>query len=172
MKKTKLKRRIKNSIEAFFNNDQETNDENCLSSMNEFELLKQKMLAASGDKADLLIKLLKQTFIFLPGALYLFFAAMFGVSFQFFWEKPWLILVVFLIGSFMTIFGIGNLKNPKHLAIPLSIVAVGLMAFSLFSMFGKLKYLIEYGIYFFPLALIVPILARNFVDQPDSIKSV
>lgn len=76
-------------------------------------------------------------------------------------------LMVFLIGSFMTIFGIGDLKNPKHLAIPLSIVAVGITAFLLFSTFGQLRYIADYGIYFFPIALIAPFLAKDLVDKTD-----
>lgn len=172
MKKTKLKQRINNAVNAFFDNNQEKYRENNLVFANDSGLLKQETDARFDEKGDILVKILKHTFIFLPGALYLFFGAMFGFSFEFFWENPLTIFVVFLIGSFMTIFGIGNIKNPKHLAIPISIIAVGITAFSLFSMFGKLKYIFEYGIYFFPLALVVPVLAKSLADRTGKIKEI
>ena len=167
MKKTTLRQRINNSVNAFWDDDWEKNGESGLSLAGDSGLLKSEAAAPLNNKADLVVKILKRTFIFLPGTLYLFFAAMFGFSFPFFWENPITILVVFLIGSFMTIFGIGDLKNPKHFVIPFSIAAVGFMAYLLFSSFGELKYLIDYGIYFFPLALIVPFLAKNWVDKTE-----
>jgi len=165
MKKTKIKQRFKNAANAFFENGEETYDENSLSFAGDSSLLKQEKAVRFSEKADVLVKILRRTFIFLPGALYLFFGTLSIFMFEFVWNKPLAILAAFLIGSFMTIFGIGNLKNPKHLAIPLSIVAVAIAAFSLFSMFGKSKYVFEYGIYFFPLALIVPFLAKELADR-------
>jgi peptidoglycan/LPS O-acetylase OafA/YrhL len=165
MQKTKLKQRINNAVTAFFVEDTEKFGEHSLDFANDAALLKQETTPLFNEKGDVLVKILKQTFIFLPGALYLFFGAIFGFIFEPFWENPLHIFLVFLIGALMTIFGIGNIKNPKHLAIPLSIVAVGITAFSLFSMFGKLKYIFEYGIYFFPIALIVAFLTKSLVDK-------
>jgi hypothetical protein len=164
MKKTKIEQRIKNAFNSFFADDQESFGENSLSFAHDSALLKQETAEAFHEKGDVLVKILKRTFIFLPGVLYLFFGTLLVFSFEFLWN-PLTILAVFLIGSFMTIFGIGDIKNPKHLAIPLSIVAVGIAAFSLFSWLGNIKYVFEYGIYFFPIALIVPFLAKYLVDH-------
>jgi hypothetical protein len=166
MKKIILKEQIQSDLDSLWANEQET-EENSLSRTTESRWLTSETGGTLGKKADLGVNILKQTFSFLPGTLYLFFAAMFGFSYQFFWENPLTILIVFAIGSFLTIFGIGDLKNPKHLVIPVSIVSIGLLAYSLFSMFGALKYLFDYGIYFFPLALVVPFLARSFVERTD-----
>lgn len=170
MKKTKFKQRINNAVNAFFDNDQENFGENSLSFVNNSALLKQEATARFNKKGDRLVKILKRAFVFFPGAFYLFFGTFSILSFEFL-QSPLTILAVFLIGSFMTIFGIGNLKNPKHLAIPLSIVAVGITAFALFSTIGNLKYVFEYGIYFFPIALIVSFLAKSLVDKTDKVKS-
>ena len=170
MKKTKFKQRIKNAATAFFDNEQEKYGENGLSFVGESGLLKQETAARFNEKGDVLVKILKQAFIFFPGVFYLFFGTLMVFSFEFLWSNPLAILAAFLIGSFMTIFGIGNVKNPKHLVIPLSIVAVGITAFSSFTMFGKLMYIFEYGIYFFPLALIVPFLAKSLADKTDGAK--
>lgn len=169
MKKTKIQQRVKNAVNAFFDNDAEDFGENGLSYARDSALLKQETAAALDEKGDVLVKILKRTFVFLPGALYLFFGTLSVFSFDFF-RHPMTILAVFLIGSFLTIFGIGSLKNPKHLAIPLSIVAVGIITFGLFSTLGNLRFVFEYGIYFFPLALIAPFLAKSLVDKTDKAK--
>lgn len=164
MKKTKFDQRINNAFTAFFDDDQENFGENSLAFAPDSALLKPEPAAQFNEKGDRLVKILKRVFLFFPGVLYLFFGTLQILSFDFF-RSPLTILVVFLIGSFLTIFGLGNLKNPKHLAIPLSIVAVGIITFWFFSTLGGLKYVFEYGIYFFPLALIAPVLANSLVDD-------
>ena len=169
MKKTKIQQRVKNAVNAFFDNDREGFGKNSLSFATDSALLKQETAARFDEKGDVLVKILKRAFVFLPGALYLFFGTMSVFSFEFLWN-PFTVLAVFLIGSFMTIFGIGSLKNPKHLAIPLSIVAIGMLAFGIFSTLGNLRYVFDYGIYFFPLALIASFLAKSSVDKTDQAK--
>lgn len=166
MKKTKIEQRINNAINAFFANEQENLGENSLTLANDSAILKQEAAAKLNEKGDFLVKILKQVFLFFPGTLYLFFGTFSILAFDFLWN-PFTIIAVFLIGSFLTIFGIGNLKNPKHLVIPLYIVAVAILAFLFFSTIGGLKSVFEYGIYFFPLALVVPILAKNLVDKTN-----
>jgi hypothetical protein len=163
MRKTKIEQRVENAFNAFFENDEQDVFENSLSFTPDAALLKPETAANFNEKGDRLLKILKRTFVFLPGVLYLFFGTFSILAFDFLWN-PLIILAVFLIGSFMTIFGIGSLKNPKHLVIPLSIIAVAVAAFGTFSTFGNLKYVFEYGIYFFPLALIAPFLAKSWVD--------
>lgn len=164
MKKTKTRQRIDNAANDFFDDEPETSGENSLTFAPDPALFRPETAAQFDEKGDRLIKMLKRAFLFFPGALYLFFGTLQILSFDFFWS-PLTVLTVFLIGSFLTIFGLGSLKNPKHLAIPLSIVVVGIAAFGLFSTLGGLKYVFEYGIYFFPLALIAPVLAKSLVDD-------
>jgi hypothetical protein len=164
MKKTKIGQRINNAVNAFFDDEPETFGENGLTCAPDSALLRSETSAQFNEKGDRLVKMLKRAFLFLPGALYLFFGTLSILTFDFLWN-PLTVLVVFLIGGFLTVFGLGNLKNPKHLAIPLSIVAVGIMTFALFSAVGNLRYVFEYGIYFFPLALIAPFLAKKLVDD-------
>lgn len=170
MKKTKIEQRINNAINAFFVNNQENIDENSLTLVNDSAIIKQEAATKLSEKGDLLIKTLKRAFLFLPGVLYLFFGTFTIFSVDLLWN-PLSVLIMFSIGSFLTIFGIGKLKNPKHLAIPLSIVAVALAAFGLCSWLGNLRYVYEYGIYFFPLALIAPFLAKSLVDKTDAVKN-
>lgn len=169
MKKTKLKHRIENAVNAFFD-DRENYDENGLIFVADSRLQKRETTARAKEKGDVLVKILKRAFIFLPGALYLFFGTLTIFSFDFLWN-PALAVLVFLIGSFMTIFGIGNLKNLKYLAIPLSICAISLAAYAIFSTFGGLKSVFEYGIYFFPLALISSFLVKSLIDKTGSVEN-
>jgi hypothetical protein len=164
MKKTKIKRRINNAVNAFFDDAPETLGETDLVLASDAALLKPETAAQINEKGDRLIKILKRTFLFLPGALYLFFGTLTIVSFDFLWN-PASALIIFSIGSFLTIFGLGSLKNPKHLMIPSSIVLVALTTFWLFSTIGGLKFVFEYGVYLFPLALIVPILVKSLSDE-------
>lgn len=170
MKKTKLNQRIRNAVNAFFADDEENIGENSLTLANDSALLKQETAAKLNEKGDVLVKILKRVFLFFPGVLYLFFGTFSILAFDFLWN-PFTIIAVFLIGSFLTIFGIGNLRNPKHLAIPFSIVAVAILAFLFFSTMGGLKSVFEYGIYFFPVALVIPLLAKSLADKTSEVKN-
>ena len=170
MKETKIEQRIKNAVNAFFENEQENFGENSLSFAGDSALIKQETAERLNEKGDVLVKILKRTFLFFPGALYLFFGTFTILEFEFL-QNPFSVMIVFLIGSFMTMFGIGSLKSPKYLLIPVSIVAVAIAAFSLFSTFGNAKSVFEYGIYFFPVALIVSFLAKNLADKKDVIEN-
>lgn len=164
MKKTKFKRRINNAVNAFFDDAPESFGDSRLTLAPDAALLKAEAAAQFNEKGDRLIKILKRAFLFLPGALYLFFGTLNVVSFDFLWS-PASALIIFSIGSFLTIFGLGSLKNPKHLMIPVSIVLVALTTFWLFSAIGGLKFVFGYGVYLFPLALIVPILIKSLIDD-------
>jgi hypothetical protein len=69
MKKTKLKHRIENAVNAFFDDDRENYDENGLIFAADSHLQKQETTALANEKGDVLVKILKSAFIFLPGAL-------------------------------------------------------------------------------------------------------
>ncbi|HVE59580.1 MAG TPA: hypothetical protein VNB22_22410 [Pyrinomonadaceae bacterium] len=165
MKKTKLDQRINNAFNTFFDDDRENSGEDRLSFVHDSALLASEPAAQFNNKGDRVVKFLKRAFLFLPGAFYLFFGTLTAFSFEFFRANPLSLLAAFAIGSFMTIFGIGSLKNPKHLAIPVSIVAVAIAAFWIFFAIGNLKFVFWYGIYFFPLALIAALLAKNLTDD-------
>jgi hypothetical protein len=164
MKKTKIKHRLNNAVNAFFDETPEAFGETDLAAVGDAALLKPEIAAQIEEKGERLIKILKRGFLFFPGALYLFFGTLTVLSFEFL-RNPVSALIVFLIGGFLTIFGLGSLKNPKHLAIPLSIVLVGAAAFFGFSAIGGLKYVFEHGVYLFPLALVAPVLLKSLIDN-------
>jgi hypothetical protein len=126
---------------------------------------------------DIWISLLKQVFLFFPGTLLLFmtsgfiFDAYFSgmVDFMFvIGGLPWILMY-----SFMMIFGIGDVKNPKHLAIPLSVVSVSLLIFLISTILPDSlhnKFLYEYSIYLFSIALIAPFFVKNVIEELETAK--
>ncbi|HEX9927044.1 MAG TPA: hypothetical protein VGB02_00745 [Pyrinomonadaceae bacterium] len=80
-------------------------------------------------------------------------------------------LIIFL-GTLMTWFGLGDIKNRKHFAIPASLIVTGTVigaiikaTASAFDLADKMLDDFSYLIYLLPFALIVPILAKGVVDR-------
>ena len=133
------------------------------------------------------ITLLKQLFLFLPGTFLLFFMS-FGAAiitmeivvfrrpletlpddfpFQFV-----LMGLIVILGTLMTWFGLGDIKNRKHFAIPASLMVAGTITGAIVKATASLSDLADkmlddfiYLIYLLPLALIIPILAKSIVDR-------
>jgi uncharacterized membrane-anchored protein len=126
---------------------------------------------------DTWISLLKQVFLFFPGTLLLFMSS--GFIFDAYFSG--MVDIMFVIGglpwilmySFMIIIGIGDIKNPKHLAIPLSVVLVSLFIYLISTILPDSlhnKFLYEYSIYLFPLALITPFFVKNTIEESEKAK--
>ncbi len=164
MEKIELKRRTENALRAFLETPKKGSAEIVLSADGDSAMRGRDVDWRSSEQADRFVKILKRGFIFLPGALYLFFGTFSILSFEFLRTLPTM-MTILLIGSFMTIFGFGNMKNPKHAVIPLSIISVAILTFSFFSLLQIAKYVFEFGVYFLPVALIAPVLAKNIADR-------
>jgi len=127
-----------------------------------------------------LVSAFRQVFLFFPGAFLLLFASM-GLSWKFvgsiYFGSPefpsfpsafYLQQIVFLIlAASLVIGGIGDLLKFKHLVLPASIISVG---FTLGCLSGLSQTLADfivyngYSFFFLPLALIVPFIAKNWID--------
>lgn len=154
-----------------------------------------QMKGAKADKSDKnksFINALKQIFLFLPGTFLLFyvsFAAAVIVMEIVVFRRPAetlpddyliqfaLIGVIAFSGTMMTWFGLGDIKNRKHLAIPISIAASGAIigaivkALANFSdLADKMLSEFSYVIYLFPIALMIPVLAKSLVDKEPETK--
>lgn len=186
MRKVKLDTKTEKSADAFF--DGENPVENAaLSFAGNAELLKLEKENSSARARKSFIHLLKQIFIFLPGTILLFFTSfgaaiifmeivVFGRAFNTlpddFPLQFALIGLIILLGALMTWFGLGDIKNRKHLAIPASLIVTGAAAGAIVKAAAKMsdfadRMLDDFGylIYLLPLALIVPILAKSLVDR-------
>src|SRR6185295_13423864 len=110
------------------------------------------------------LNVLRQLFLFLPAAFVLFFVT---VALTGFFIIPpfegarqiyFLELITFLGLALMTMLGLGDLRNPKHLSIPLSIISVGVILGTIgtffFDKYGFGYFLRNYVPYFLPLAFI------------------
>ncbi|MCA1625794.1 MAG: hypothetical protein LC768_05565 [Acidobacteria bacterium] len=186
MRKVKLDTKPEKSAQAFFDN--EISDKNeALSFAGSTNILKLEKGKGFIDEHKSLINLLKQVFIFLPGTFLLFFMS-FGAAIilmeiivyrraletlpdDFPFQFALIGLIVFL-GTFMTWFGLGDIKNRKHLAIPASLIVAGAIIGAVVKATANISDLADrmlddfsYLIYLLPLALIIPILAKSIVDR-------
>lgn len=186
MRKTKLDNKPEKSADDFF--ERENFDENAplifANGAKPASLEKENGLT-DGHKS--LISRLKQIFLFLPGTFLLFFVS-FGAAIIFteivvdrrdFATLPddfpfqfALIGLTALLGILMTWFGLGDIKNKKHFAIPASLIVTGALIGAIIKATASLSVLADrmlddfsYQIYLLPLALIIPILAKGVVDR-------
>ncbi len=148
-------------------------DEAFLTQLNSVDLseIETNLQETNGDKW---LKLIKSTFLFLPGAFFLFTLSSF-LFYAFFDMKvglfslahgiPWLAMC-----GFMVMYGMGNIKKPKHLMLPLSIVGLSFAVYLISSLIGDtggIRFLSYYSMYLFPLVLATPFLIKSIVDEVD-----
>lgn len=175
MKKTDLRRRIDNSIEAFFRDPEDASGAGGLSLVGETSLRRQEAESDLNKRAGVLTKVLRRIFLFLPGAFFLYFASLFllyacfvtGLDILGFGPG----FVGLVVSSFMTVVGIGSVKDSKHLTIPASIFACSLLVFmvSLLLPAGPTRatFLFEYSAYLFPFVLLTAFGVRRWVEKLD-----
>jgi hypothetical protein len=173
MKETKIKERFGNAIDAFFNDEKLSENASLSVACNRasFNLGESEALL-SISKHKLITKILRQIFLFLPGAFFLYmvplsfvyFSSLFNIGLNgYLGFMFWL-----LAGSFLTLVGIGSLKETKNLIVPVSIISFSLILGILFLLFPEpLRGSISgfYSIYLFPAALMLAGLAKTWVNE-------
>ena len=185
MKKAKLKERFNKAVEAFFEREDEEfeRDRAEIVYPNETAVLKNEKLFDG--KYSTLKSLLKGFLFFIPGTLFLT-AVSFVMTVVFLFGVPGImspiigfrflsrLLLIFGGGALFSWFGIGELKKPKHLAIPLSTVSTGIILGILFGLvtipYPELRRIIfdsAFPFYLLPIGLVVSVLAKNWIDSQD-----
>jgi hypothetical protein len=186
MRKVKLDTKSEKSADASF--DRENPDENeALSFAGSVKMSGIKKDEGFADQEKSSVSILKQLFLFLPGTFLLFFisfgAAIIAMEIVVF-RRPLetlpddlpfqfaLIGLTVTLGTLMTWFGLGDIKNRKHFAIPASLMVSGAIIGAIVKATASLSDLADrmldnfsYLIYLLPLALIIPILAKGIVDR-------
>lgn len=173
-KKVSRRERFKNTSQAFFD-DAGMYEKNSLEYVPPETINATEENSLSSENTRKVLNILRQVLLFFPAAFVLFFASI-AFTARFIFPLPegvsrisFLGLLMFLGLALTTILGLGDLRNPKHLSIPLSIISVGvtlgLIGTVFFDWFGFGYFLRNYVPYFFPLAFIAPVLAKNWVDR-------
>lgn len=176
MKEIKLKERLENAFEAFFDN-KVTNEKNSLQYAIPANIQTSSEQVFFSEKTQNIFNLLRQLFLFLPAAFLLFFVSI-VLTAKFIFPLPEGVQRISFFGLMMllgliltTILGLGSLRNLKHFSIPLSIISLGvilgIIGTIFFDEFGFGYFLHNYVPYFFPLAFITPVLAKNWLDNSD-----
>ncbi len=167
MKKVKIDQRIENAFNAFF----ETENDKTLAAMtygSETALVRDTPIETFSQKADKVFDVFKKAFLFLPGTFVLFEATLTSVYFYNDFGMNLWFMFWFASGIFMVWAGLGDLKNKKHLLMPLSTISITLIFSFLLSFLPESLQpagFFEYSIYLFPLALIAPILVKNYLKE-------
>ena len=169
----KIKDKISDELNNFWDEQyEETSVNHEILATTDRYTLSDNIETSKGSFGDQWIKILKGLFLFLPGVVFLFgsaqfmFHAFFTGRFSVFnvlLGLPWLFL-----WGFMVMFGIGNVKNPKHLYIPFSIVGIAFLTFLVSFLLGDeigWSFLTSYSLYLFPLVFAVPVLVRDYIGE-------
>lgn len=183
MRKVKSDVKTETAFDAFFD-DENSDEKESLNFPNDEALLK---LAADekSSRFSSFLNVLKQIVLFLPGTFLLsligFVVAVIFLEIVLYGRRDLpddyllqfaLIGALGIAGGLMTWFGLGDIKNKKHLVIPSSILLTG----ALFGAVVKIAagfsamadWILEnfdhFAVYLLPLFLIVPVLAKGWVD--------
>lgn len=185
MKKTKIKERFENAVEAFFDNDKLT-ENNSLSFTGERAIINEDFPESENEKRSKAFpNLLRQVFLFFPGVFVLFGLSMMLVYISIVQsyntvrlDKPVQLFLALTISFFMTWLGLGNIRKPKEIAIPLSVIGIGAVIGALSGVVSiidlKLIHKIlsdsGYPLYFLPLGLIIPLATKMWLEKSETEK--
>lgn len=177
MSKAKIKERFGNAVNAFFDDEKLCNNTSLISP-NDSSKFNFDETESFADKYKNPIKLLKQIFLFLPGAFLSFFMSVAFTGFIILRPSMggenhlYLAIFITIASAFMTFLGLGDWRNPKHLVIPISIIGLSIILGVVGSITHGVdnfpQFIDHYAANFLPLAFILPFLAKGWVDKMDS----
>ena len=176
MKKIKLETRLENAVTAFFENEEQFENSQLTFNHNS-TLFPNEKVKTFTEKAETFVNIFKQIFIFLPSAFFLYFMTLMFAYFPLYYASFEMIIVMFiwlLVVSFMTIAGIGSVKELKNLIVPATIISFASIFATIVSFLplpGEFKVSIcfYYSVYLFPIALILAGLAKNWVNRKSEV---
>ena len=179
MKKTAFKTETQYTFDAFFETEQfhenaalKNFDSNSTFSKTEFFARERRPVAA----------FLRQLLLFFPGTFFLYYISMGSAIVLMEWvlgsRDPMFdrnVIYVYLFGLLtvlMTWTGLGDFKNKKHFVIPASIISAGVVigtavgaTENIFWLSRQISRHFDYAVWLFPIALIVPFLAKGLVER-------
>lgn len=170
MKDVKLKEKFEKVFEAFFENGETNSNYLERMSADTVETLHSATESDNKPKIKNILILLKQLFLFLPATFFTFYMWMGMMIFGFPITGTILFFFLLLILPFFMVLGMGNIKNIRHWIMPLMVIILGSSIGILMSGIPFLQDLIrdfENAVLFFPLALIVAVLSKNWADKPN-----
>ena len=168
MKETKLKDRLNKTFDNFFQNSSQENHEANITHNPENSFLPEEK--TSRKKLTKALNILRQIFLFLPATFVTFYMWMGMTIFGFPTNDKTLFISLMLISPILMVLGLGNVKNLRHWLSPLSVIILGVLIGLIPNLLPFLRSLFlkfENAILLLPLALIVAVLSKNWVDSLD-----
>jgi hypothetical protein len=187
MKKTAFKTKIDDTLNDFFDTEHVYENaalQNFDNNAKPSKLEKQTLAHAPNS----LTVFLKQALLFFPGTFLLYFMSLaIGIALrdiiaQFYKTLPftkgfYVFLALGFLASLMTWCGLGDIKNKKHMVIPASIISTGFLIGAVVGLTDDIFWLARkitddfgYAVYLFPIGVIVPFLAKGWVDRKSESK--
>lgn len=172
MEKFKVEQRVDNAFNVLFNNDEELLAQNKLNFGCNLDLPERSSVTNRDEKVNTFKNVLKQAVLFFPGAVILY-----GATIVLFWNyfsyqpDTALCLGMVLVSSIMLITGIGDIKNFKHLLIPLSIITTCTILFFVSLFMGGQNFMQDASYYLFPLVFTLPFLVKGLTDTTSKINN-
>ncbi|MFZ1701669.1 MAG: hypothetical protein WBO10_10415 [Pyrinomonadaceae bacterium] len=169
MNKVKFDERIENALNTFFENEPDRS---------RFELAYNGQVSALvgpdpevSENVDKWSRLLREVFMFGPGAFGLFFMTLSVITFYPTLGLGFQGFMTFLFTAFLTFAGAGSIFKAKNLVVPGTVMGTAIVVaigFSILSRFlgideGKLYF--SYGLYLFPVVLVLAKLAQGSVAE-------
>lgn len=168
MKKTNLKERLSNALDAFWADGENSSDKFELVFTGETYLLKEEK-PSSREKFRKIFGFAKQVLLFLPGTFFTFYLwlgmMLFGSPSG---RKPLLFILILLLPPIGMVMGLGEVKKLKDWVMPLSVITLAVLIGILINLVPGLSQFIrnfDNAILLFPLALITAVLSKNIVDS-------
>jgi hypothetical protein len=173
VKDVKLKERLENAVEEFFDNEKLEKNYS-LEYCQNAAMLQEEESESFVERNKTWLNILKQVFLFFPAVFILF--ALFFASTVLLVDAPvgyqpflgWQFYAWLCFGVFGTWFGLGDIKKTKHLVIPFSVILTSLIL-ALITVISPVMVqwmFLEGNVFlFFPLVLITAILAKKLTDD-------
>ncbi len=165
MKKEESKDRIKNPIKALFDDKNQESGKVVFSE--KVSINKSNIEESKSSSYSKIFTIFRQVFLYFPGVFVLWvMSAEFAYRFLMdAGENPTITYVILIAAFFFTLFGIGDVRKPKDYLMPISVMAVGsLVAFLAWVTGSPYLKLNNFGILFFPLALVLPFTVKFWLD--------
>ncbi len=177
MKKVKIEDNFKNETESFFADNffAENNFENQSLAVNQAEvLLTNNAISRNEEFLDNFLSGIKLIFLYVPGAMMIHFIGMFIYFLILFGLEPFVatsgMIVGLIIGTFLTMFGIGKMNDLNYLKVPASVFTISVLISIIFALITAFTGVEMTGIFLlmsFPITIICGYIVKRFLDKEE-----
>ncbi len=168
MKKDELKDKFSNASDAFFSHCEPINEEIGFTHVGQLDRSTASGYESSGNSP--IFSFIRQALLFFPATFVLWIIAGEFTYMLLMGSNPFQLfpITILTVVSFLALLGLGDPRRLKDYVIPASIISVGVLAAFLTWLTNWDSFRPDqYGMLFFPVALVAPFIAKGLVDRGD-----